>query len=149
MGVKEIYFKISSAKEKELFNFIRNNCGCIILDPRVNEKNSAVMDSCSMLNNNYMYVIVDHNFTIKYSEDFDKTSKTKFYLDLSSDDSVIIYHRETDSVNRIYVFSADVCSENINTQFVKIKKWIKGNSKKKITEDGCPPVFCVLNAAEK
>lgn len=144
MGVKEIYFKISSAKEKELFNFIMNDCGCIILNPCVNDKKSAVMDSCSMLNNNYMYAIVDHHFTIKYSADFDKMPKSKFYLDLSSNDSIMIYHRETNSVNRIYIFSADICSENINAQFVKIKKWIKGNSKKKITEDGCPPIFCVL-----
>lgn len=144
MSVKEIYFKISSAKEKELFNFILNDCGCIILNPRVNDKKSAVVDSCTMLNNNYMYAIVNHHFTIKYSEDFDKTSKTKFYLDLSSRDSIMIYQRETNSVNRIYIFSADVYSENINAQFIKIKKWIKGNSKKKITEDGCPPIFSVF-----
>lgn len=140
MPYKEIFFKISSMKEEELFAYISETCHCKIVNPVVLEQNKGVFKK-GMPIISPIYIIVDDSvdFKIQYKRDDSVSGETKYILELPQNGSFtyISYERfdycnNTEASNRLFVVSDKFLSFKKSAtvcKFKKIETWIKSNSK--------------------
>lgn len=150
MSFKEVNFKISSTKEKQLFEYITETCNCKILNPVVDDLNKS-MYSVDLPIDSQLYIIKDNGFTPQYKRTNTDYKGEQYVLDFSSsiDYAHISYERELystngESINRLFMcvdYFTKLENEAQNN-FKKIQKWIKNNAQKIEKMDNIR-VYCI------
>ena len=151
MAFKEVNFKISSVKEKQLFEYITEICNCKILNPVVDDLNKAIY-SVDLPIDSPLYIIKGNSFTPQYKWANTEYKGEQYVLEFSSsrfDYVYISYDREIYStngepINRLFIFVdyfTKLENESLNN-FNRIQKWIKNNAQKIEKMDNIR-VYCV------
>ena len=150
MSFKEVNFKISSTKEKQLFEYITETCNCKILNPVVDDLNKS-MYSVDLPIDSQLYIIKDNSFTPQYQWTNTDYKGEQYVLEFSSsvDYVYISYERELYStndepINRLFILVdsfAKLENESLNN-FKKLQKWIKSNAQKIEKMDNIR-VYCI------
>lgn len=138
MPFKEVNFKISLIKEKQLFEYIIGTCNCKILNPIVDDLSKSIY-SMDLPIDSSLYIIKDNSFTPQYNWTNTDYKGEQYVLELSSsiDYVNISYEREVyatndESINRLFIcvdYFTKYGNESLNC-FKKIQKWIKNNAQK-------------------
>ena len=143
MPYKEIFFKISSIKERDLFAYISEVCDCKIINPVVLEPSGGIFQKDIPINSP-LYLIVDNSvdFKVQYKKEDLMSEETKYVLEFPQSGKItyISYERfdycnNTEASNRLFLsydsFFEQKKSVSVNN-FEIIQKWIKNNAKEKI-----------------
>ncbi len=150
MAFKEVNFKISSEKEKQLFEYVSETCNCKILNPVIDDLNKSIY-SVDLPIDSPLYIIKDNSFVPQYKWANTEYKGEQYVLEFSSnvDFVYISYERELYStndepINRLFIFFdyfTKLENESLNN-FKRIQKWIKDNAQKIEKLDNIR-VYCV------
>jgi len=139
---KQINFTITPEKEKELINFVINECNCRMLLPFLNGEKAVVEEGESLSLPAYYIYPNACELPLNYECGIDIDGSQKQMLSTTLEGYVpnfypfIQYNRLFDEDNILYGrFYCTFLSQEYNVilkhLYTKLKKWVKHNSKKK------------------